>query len=414
MALGMLRRSRWGRGKGSIAAVTTTGAAASAAGAALLYFLDRRHGAERRERAGKALRHAEEQVESRARELGHRAEEAMRHAKAVAQERGAGLADRARELGQKAGSAAADARARAHEATGSTQQSGVPRQRLAGGAAGAALLFRALVGRGLTRIFAGLLGLSLLTRTIADSERILRLRRWATSAARTAAAWLRTLGVAEGEARGPGGGPAGGPGGGGGQSRRGGRGEVREVKSPAELEAGAASRKPDQGSRDRTDRSGPRVRGRGQSGGFRAAGGRRPEETLLSPPSTEDVGPRVNFDAPPAGSDVHAGELGVLLPHEGDREEEETSFRFAARGKPGAARRADGPEGLSTPVFAAPDAAMAEDNPEDVVRGDDERPGSGSSEPAAPRIAGGEEERRERRAPAAKDATRREPSGDGG
>jgi len=105
----------------------------------------------------------------------------------------------------------------------------------------------------------------------------------------------------------------------GGGRRRAARPEVREVKSPAELEPGIFSASPEPPSRGRDDR---RARRRGQPGAM--VHGPLPDE--LEPTAEDwrhgDVTPRVELVEPPQGDHLTEAHLGVYVPQD-DLEPEE-------------------------------------------------------------------------------------------
>lgn len=170
-----------------------------------------------------------------------------------------------------------------------------PGYRLAAGAAGAFLVGRALLGRGLLRIPAGLVGASLLGRVLGDAGEARRASvREAAAFAALARPWLVRGQGRAGEARA--------------RPRR--VPEVTEVKSPAELEPGIASGRPDplrQGRVARRD-----MKPKPPAGPPRAeAGGEDASEH-----DPVHVAPHEGFSAPPAGSGVREEDLGAALPHE--------------------------------------------------------------------------------------------------
>lgn len=157
------RRRREGMDTGSIAAVAAGGILA---GTALAWFLWPARGAERRERTGRALREAAARaraegraVSTRASEVLHGAPERIRTGARAALAQASGLPARARGAadairdGVDGGRAALEAR-------------GWSPGQTALGVAGTVLIGRAVLGRGLLRIPAGLLGVSILERAI--------------------------------------------------------------------------------------------------------------------------------------------------------------------------------------------------------------------------------------------------------
>lgn len=202
-----------------------------------------------------------------------------------------------------------------------------PGYRLVAGAAGAFLVGRALLGGG-ARIPAGLAGATLLGKVLGDvgpragagrspggdlarpgpasAEAGERARRQAAAdeVAQAAAAWA---------------------------GRRGPRRvpEVREVKSPAELEPGLFSASPDPLRRGRVDRADLRARGDDRR--------LRPAPFTMGddedgPAAWDDVGPHAGFAAPPPGAAVRESDLGAVMPREDLGEED------AGRGPDGEGR----------------------------------------------------------------------------
>lgn len=228
MTLRTLRRRR--REGSRTAAIAIMGAGGILAGTALAWFLSPARGAERRERTGRALRGAAERARAEARAVSTRASEALHgvpgrlraEAKAAVAEAGT-LPTRARE--------AADAvRARADRGRAALEARGWSPRQTALGVAGGALIGRAVLGRGVLRIPAGLLGASILARAVSGSPGLRRGMRRAEEAAHDAAERLRgreEAGAGASEPRPP-------------------RPEVREGKSPAELEQGTATSRPEQ------------------------------------------------------------------------------------------------------------------------------------------------------------------------
>lgn len=170
-----------------------------------------------------------------------------------------------------------------------------PGYRLAAGAAGAFLVGRALVGGGLLRIPAGLVGASLLGRVLGDAgdSRRADVREAAALAAR------RRPAPASGQ-RGAGGAPA--------RPRR--VPQVHEVKSPAELEPGIASARPDPLRHGRVARRGMPAAPPRSGGEADDTAGEGSEHDPVH------VAPHEGFSAPPAGAGVREEDLGAALPHE--------------------------------------------------------------------------------------------------
>jgi hypothetical protein len=327
------------------------GLGALAAGAGLAWTVDPRRREALAQRAGRALHEVEGFLESGARDLGHRAAGAAHEARArltpgrpdddVLAERVrarlghltfhahairvsardgavelAGPVFRAEHAGVLAGVRAVrgvrrlldrlepheTADVRALEGAGPRRPPrGVilpfssPGYRLAAGAAGAFLVARAIFRGGLLRIPAGLAGVSLLRRVLGDASEARRaaLREAAALAGRgSRPSLLRGEGRA-GQAR----------------SRPRRVPQVHEVKSPAELEPGIASARPDPLRRGRVDRRDLRgTPGRASDPGDDD----RPEhgEEIVH------VAPHDGFSAPPAGAGVREQDLGAVLPHE--------------------------------------------------------------------------------------------------
>jgi len=322
-----------------------------AAGAGLAWSLDPRRRVALARSAGRALHEAEELVEAGARDLGHRAVGAAHEARArLVPERADDevLAERVRaRLGHLTSHARAlrvsvrdgtvelagpvfraehggvltgvravrgvrrvldrlepheTADVRALEGAGPRPRArgavlpiSSPAYRLAAAAAGAFLVGRALLGGGFLRIPAGLAGASLLGRVLGDAGEARRAdaRDAAALEARGRPSLLRGEGRA-GTART--------------RPRR--IPQVREVKSPAELEPGIASARPDPLRRGRVDRSDLREE-RGERG-VSAETDDRPEHGE----EVVHVAPHEGFSAPPAGASVREEDLGAVLPHE--------------------------------------------------------------------------------------------------
>jgi hypothetical protein len=291
----LLRRRRPRRGAGHLA----NAFAGIAAGAGLMYFLDPGRGARRRaevaRRAGRVLHDVEATVEAGARDLQHRAAGLAHEARARVGEDAVSddvLAERVRAKLGRVTSHARAVRVEAHDgrvtlsgpvfaaergrvvrtvrlvrgvrsvedrldaresaegapalrggdpAPGARPESlpwrWAPGTRLLAGSAGAVLAARALLARGAGRIPAGIAGAALLGKVMGDTGPVRRERRVARDA--SLAATRETERRTEGEAH---------------------RGawhpepEVREVKSPAELEPGVASASPRPTFRNRVDR----------------------------------------------------------------------------------------------------------------------------------------------------------------
>jgi hypothetical protein len=193
---------------------------------------------------------------------------------------------------------------------------GSPAYRLLAGAAGVFLVGRALAARGLGRIPAGLFGATLLRSVIgdanaarADAARLaLELREVAAHAARTAERAQAAAKPREGAQRaevdaGPG------------EARVAAKPpvvrrvpEVREVKSPSELEPGVASASPDPLRPGRVDRRDLR----GRPPARRAPPSDAPGEDTPD----EHVSPHSRFIAPESGAGVREADLGTTLPRD--------------------------------------------------------------------------------------------------
>ncbi len=203
MALPRLSRRRRGWSDGRSAPIGMMGAGGILAGTALAWLLWPERGAERRERTGRALRGAAERASGA---LHGAADRLKANAKVAATQAGT--------LPARAHQAADVVRSRADRGREALEARGWSPRQMALGVAGGALLGRAVLGRGLLRIPAGLLGASILARVASDAGSRRRMRR---------------AGEAEERAR-PDESGAGAPHPGG--TWR----EVREVKSPGELE----------------------------------------------------------------------------------------------------------------------------------------------------------------------------------
>ncbi len=161
-----------------------------------------------------------------------------------------------------------------------------PAYRLAAGAAGAFLVGRALLRGGLGRIPAGLVGASLLGRVLGDAGE----SRRADAREEAALAGRGRTTPAGAQAR----------------SRR--APEVHEVKSPAELEPGLASARPDPLRPGRVDR--PDLHAQAGRSGEGGAAEDVAEHELVH------VAPHEGFSAPPKDAHVREEDLGAALPHE--------------------------------------------------------------------------------------------------
>jgi hypothetical protein len=341
-----------------------------AAGAGLMYFLDPRGGAWRRsqavQRASRALRDAEETVEAGARDLRQRARGLAHEARARASREHVDdevLAERVRaRLGRLAshpralqvaarqgrvelsgpifsaehgrvirgvwlvrGVRAVEDRLDPHETAAEApslqgagpkpgprpqplQRAWSPGTKLLATAGGALLVGRALFGKGFVRLPAGLFGAALVRRAMAHAGAVTEDGRRLARAASAAANRAR-------EARGER------------QAHSGGwhpEPEVREVKSPAELEPGIASASPRPTFSNRVDRGGHdgerggnggrrpgggegRGGGGGGGGGWTASG----EQGI---PGSGDVTPGASYLAPDAGTGVREADLGAMSP----------------------------------------------------------------------------------------------------
>lgn len=377
----------------SLSSITAMSAGGLAAGAIAYWFLDPRRGADHRRQAREKLRTSGEQLSAKSRELGTKAAEAARTYQSRASE---GV----RSLGERARGAAGEARSLAGEGAAKLEARGVPRDRSMTGTAATILMIRAAMGGGLLRVPMAIAGASLLSRVARESGGLKRGMSRTRDAARSAAGKLHALGA---EAGGGGAELAGGGQPGGGAARR--QPEVREVKSPGELDPGVASGRPEPTFRDRVDRGGPHMGGGGGGRGWDAAGdeGALADAGLAAPGTDDVVGSRAGFDAPEPGAGVREDELGVVAPREARSEGEETP-RIFAPGEGEAPRSASGPEGL--------------DQVSPLIVGPDERPidmgGEGEADAPAPRIAGADEDPATRRAAAREDAARTDPTSDGG
>jgi hypothetical protein len=304
MALRKLRGRR--RGGSGTASIALMGAGGVLAGTALAWLFSPSRGAERRERAGSVLRGASERVRAEARTVSTRASEALHDARERVEAEARAAAAEPGKLPARAREAAEAVRARADQGRAALEARGWSPRQTALGIAGGALIGRAVLGRGLLRIPAGLLGASLLVRAASQSEGVRKGLRRTGEAAHEAAERLRVARESAGA-----GGASGEP-----RATSASSPEVREVKSPAELEEGIATGRPEPTYPGRADRSGPHMGG--PAGSDRPRRAAEPDdEGVLSAPSTDDVRREGGFDAPTPGASVREGDLGVVLPHEG-------------------------------------------------------------------------------------------------
>jgi hypothetical protein len=380
---GLFGRRRRRRGAGHLA----NAFAGVAAGAGLMYFLDPGRGARRRadvaQRAGRVLHDVEASVEAGARDLRHRAGGLAHEARARVSKEAAPdevLVERVRaKLGRVTTHArAVDVAAQGGRVTLSgpvfaaehgrvlrsvrlvrgvrsvedrlephdtaegvsalqgggpspgprpelLQRTWAPGARLLAGSVGAFLAARALFGRSAGRIPAGIAGAALLGKIMGGPGTVRReARRVARDA--SAAASRETERRKEGEAH---------------------RGawhpepEVREVKSPAELERGVASASPEPTFESRVSRRG-KERARKRSKGLDAAAG---AEASAPAPGSEDVTSRGDYLAPDEGAGVREGDLGTTRAVEESSGESEAEGGAAERKgphEPGAAWRDPG------------------------------------------------------------------------
>jgi hypothetical protein len=176
-----------------------------------------------------------------------------------------------------------------------------PGVKLLAGAAGAVLAARALLGSGASGILAGVAGAAVLGKTIGDYGPA---RRGVRRLAREAGELAQRASEDRAEREEHRGGWHPGP-------------EVREVKSPAELEPGVASASPEPTSPSRVDR-GERDRSNGGRRDWKAAG----DETRPASAGSEDVSPRSTYVAPPAGSAVTESDLGSVGSPDDERKAE--------------------------------------------------------------------------------------------
>ena len=238
----------WGRRRarretGRIAGMASVvGGLAAGAGLAA-WFLEPEKGGERRARVkdqlGRAARQASEALQGAQR----RAEDGTRR-----------LGDTAGRLRAQATSAAQRATEQAGTVAETARERAAADPRLVEQLAGGVLLARGLFGAGFLRVPFGLLGAATLMRAMGGTERLRPVLEKAGEAARGAAERARSVARPEGEGEaGPGDGAGEQRGGGAGGAR--GRPEVREVKSPAELEPGIASASPEPTFASRVDRS---------------------------------------------------------------------------------------------------------------------------------------------------------------
>lgn len=164
MALRTLRGRRR-RERTRTASIAIMGAGGILAGWALAWLFWPQRGAERRERTGRALRGAA----TRASGALHGAADRLKANAKVAAEQAGTLPSRARQ-------AAEVVRSRADQGREALEARGWSPRQTALGVAGGALLGRAVLGRGLLRIPAGLLGASILAR-VASSRPVGRADR---------------------------------------------------------------------------------------------------------------------------------------------------------------------------------------------------------------------------------------------
>lgn len=151
---------RWGRRRdGRATSIAIMGAGGILAGWALAWLFWPQRGAERRERTGRALRGAA----TRASGALHGAADRLKANAKVAAEQAGTLPSRARQ-------AAEVVRSRADQGREALEARGWSPRQTALGVAGGALLGRAVLGRGLLRIPAGLLGASILARMAANRQ----------------------------------------------------------------------------------------------------------------------------------------------------------------------------------------------------------------------------------------------------
>jgi gas vesicle protein len=399
MASFRLRRERESRAR----AIAALSAGSIAAGAALFYFLDPRRGEDRRRRTVDAVKTAEKRVEERARGLGSTARDLGARAAETLRETRGKVERGVQQASERARGAADEVRASAGQGQEALARRGIRNDQALQGAAGGVLLARAIFGGGLMRIPAGMLGVSILAKLASRSDSLQKGVSRGRDAARTAADRLREgAEAAQGAMRGDAGQQPGGEqarGGGSAGARR--QPEVREVKSPAELEPGIASGRPDPTYRDRVDRSGPHMGGRGGGpGGYDAAAGGPAdlgEDGGFLAPGTDDVSRSTGFDAPEAGASVREGDLGVVIPREGGERDQDAG---------------------GSPRIVAP--GEGHENPSARIVGPDERPVGDLSpdEDPAPRIAGAgadvDASAADRRDAGEADVVRRDPNVDGG
>ncbi|WP_242395652.1 hypothetical protein [Anaeromyxobacter oryzisoli] len=381
MASLRLRRAPAGASAATIAAVTLGG---FATGAALLYLFAPRRGEARRRHLGAAIREARTRAGTAAREARARAEAQARRLK---EEAAAALRAGQEAVEQRVEQAAAHAEAGARQAqpsattatTAAARRS--PDAQAAQGAAIGVLLARAVFGRGLMRIPAGIAGVSLLSRLVGRSRSLRRGVEQTRDLTASAAERLRAKGAKGAEATG-----------GAGRERPAPRAEVREVKSPAELEPGVARGVPEPTFEDRVDRGGPHMGGPA-GGGYRAEVAEPGEDGGFLAPSTDDVERRGEFDAPDAGRAVREGELGMVVPQEDAEETRRAREEKEEREEPPLIVAPGEPEPNTRARIVAPGEVEA--HPEARIVDAGERPlGSGAS--------------------GAPGATRREPSDEGG
>jgi hypothetical protein len=363
------RRRRYGAGR------ITGGLAGLAAGAGLMYLVDPRGGAWRRshlaQRAGRAVREVEHGVEAGVRDLEHRARGLAHEAKARIEREHVGdevIVERVRaKLGRLAAHASAievisregkvelagpvfraehgqvlrgvrlvrgvrgvEDRLEPHETSEGVpalqgagprrgprpdplQERWAPGTRLLAGAAASVFVARALFGRSLLRIPAGVAAAALFGNLLGESAPAQREGRRLARAASAAASRERDSRRDREQHQGawhpeP---------------------EVREVKSPAELEKGIASASPEPTFANRADRGGERSSGAGP--GWSATG----EARAVRAAGTEDVAPRAGYVAPEPGAAVRDAELGSTSPPASEGDDDDREGEASARRPPG-------------------------------------------------------------------------------
>lgn len=364
MASLRLRRAPAGASAATIAAVTLGG---FATGAALLYLFAPRRGEARRRRLGAAIREARTRAGTAARETRARAEAQARRLK---EEAAAALRAGQEAVEQRVEQAAERAEAGARQAQPSATTAAARRSPDAQAAQGAAigvLLARAVFGQGLMRIPAGIAGVSLLSRLVGRSRALRRGVEQTRDLTASAAERLRAKGAKGTEATGAAGREPPAP-----------RAEVREVKSPAELEPGVARGVPEPTFEDRVDRGGPHMGGPAGGGGYRAEVAEPGEDGGFLAPSTDDVERTGEFDAPDAGRSVREGELGMVMPQEDAEEARRAREEKEEREEPPLVVAPGEPEPNPRARIVAPGEVEA--HPEARIVDAGERPlGSGAS-----------------------------------